>query len=71
MGQVAFGVLLAPWQVVVPVSGQARQTVTVASVVDGDTIRVRPDGEPSFTLRLIGIGTPETEHPSKPVQRFG
>jgi micrococcal nuclease len=39
----------------------------VARVVDGDTIVVG-DGQ---TIRLIGVDTPETKHPSKPVQCFG
>jgi micrococcal nuclease len=41
--------------------------VTVVDVVDGDTIKVST-GE---TLRLIGIDTPETRDPRKPVQCFG
>lgn len=39
----------------------------VTSVVDGDTIKVTELG----TLRLIGIDTPETKDPRKPVQCFG
>lgn len=39
----------------------------VVRVVDGDTIEV--DG--SVKVRLIGIDTPETVHPSKPVERMG
>jgi micrococcal nuclease len=39
----------------------------VTSVVDGDTIKVSELG----TLRLIGIDTPETKDPRKPVQCFG
>ncbi len=39
----------------------------VISVVDGDTIKVSELG----TLRLIGIDTPETVDPRKPVQCFG
>jgi micrococcal nuclease len=46
-------------------------TAKVTSVVDGDTVRVqRPEGEEE-TLRLIGIDTPETKHPTKPVECFG
>ena len=36
-------------------------------VVDGDTVVVAPD----TTVRLIGIDTPETVDPRKPVQCFG
>jgi micrococcal nuclease len=43
----------------------------VTAVVDGDTIKVRNDAGGTFTVRLIGIDTPETKHPSKPVQCFG
>ena len=42
----------------------------VTSVVDGDTIKVNIDGTIK-TLRLIGIDTPETVDPRKPVQCFG
>jgi micrococcal nuclease len=44
--------------------------------VDGDTVRVRIPNAPGTvgaveTIRLIGVDTPETVHPSKPVERFG
>lgn len=42
----------------------------VSSVIDGDTIQVVIDGKKE-TLRLIGIDTPETVDPRKPVQCFG
>jgi endonuclease YncB( thermonuclease family) len=42
----------------------------VARVVDGDTIIVVMDGK-QRTVRLIGVDTPETVHPQKPVERFG
>jgi micrococcal nuclease len=41
--------------------------MTVTRVVDGDTIRVSNGA----TLRLIGVDTPETVDPRKPVQCFG
>ena len=41
----------------------------VARVVDGDTIVIN-DGE-EITVRLIGVDTPETVHPSKPVEYYG
>lgn len=40
---------------------------TVREVVDGDTIVV----DRSTTVRLTGVDTPETRHPSKPVQCYG
>jgi len=42
----------------------------VASVADGDTITVS-NGDDSFVVRLIGVDTPETHHPNKPVQCYG
>lgn len=42
----------------------------VSEVVDGDTIKVQKDGK-TETVRLIGIDTPETVDPRKPVQCFG
>jgi micrococcal nuclease len=42
----------------------------VAKVVDGDTIDVLIDGK-TERLRLIGMDTPETVDPRKPVQCFG
>ena len=42
----------------------------VERVIDGDTIHVRVEGE-RRTVRLIGVDTPETKHPTKPVQYFG
>ncbi len=38
--------------------------------VDGDTIIVNIAGVKE-RVRLIGVDTPETKHPRKPVQRFG
>ena len=42
----------------------------VVKVVDGDTLTILKDGE-NITLRLIGLDTPETVDPRKPVQCFG
>ncbi|MGZ4666550.1 MAG: thermonuclease family protein [Frankiaceae bacterium] len=42
----------------------------VTDVVDGDTIKVRRDGR-VLKVRLIGMDTPETRDPRKPVQCFG
>ena len=43
---------------------------TVERVIDGDTIRVRVQGK-QYTVRLIGVDTPETVHPTQAVQHFG
>jgi len=42
----------------------------VTKVVDGDTIAVNINGK-NTTIRLIGLDTPETVDPRKPVQCFG
>lgn len=48
-------------------------TASVVSITDGDTIRVHLRGSTaaSVAVRLIGIDTPETRHPSKGVECFG
>lgn len=46
------------------------ETAKVVSITDGDTIVVDLNGK-TEKLRFIGIDTPETHHPSKPVQYFG
>ncbi|MDR1732419.1 MAG: thermonuclease family protein [Synergistaceae bacterium] len=43
---------------------------TVVQVVDGDTVVVAVAGE-KRRVRLIGVDTPETVHPRKPVQYYG
>ena len=45
-------------------------TARVERVIDGDTIQVRFEGK-SYTVRLIGVDTPETKHPTEAVQYFG
>ncbi|MBU1323458.1 thermonuclease family protein [Patescibacteria group bacterium] len=45
-----------------------RITAKVYRVVDGDTIKI---DEGKVTVRYIGIDTPETVHPSKPVECLG
>ena len=42
----------------------------VIEVVDGDTLRVQVDGTIE-TVRMLGIDTPETHHPTKPVECCG
>ena len=43
---------------------------TVLKVVDGDTIHVSANGQ-KLKIRMIGLDTPETVDPRKPVQCFG
>lgn len=52
-----------------PASGASRAG-TVTRVVDGDTIVVKVGGRDE-KVRLIGINTPETVDPRKPVECFG
>jgi len=42
----------------------------VVRVIDGDTLEVYINGQ-TEKVRLIGVDTPETVHPSKPVECFG
>jgi micrococcal nuclease len=44
--------------------------LSVVEVFDGDTISVRRNGELE-KVRFIGVDTPETKDPRKPVQCFG
>ena len=49
-------------------SGAVR--VSVVRVIDGDTIKVQR-GQALVTVRILGMDTPETHDPRKPVQCFG
>jgi micrococcal nuclease len=51
-----------------PVVGERATTLTV---IDGDTVEVRMANGTVERVRYIGIDTPETVHPSKPVQCMG
>ena len=45
-------------------------SATVKSVVDGDTIEIAIGGK-TERVRLIGVDTPETKHPTKGVECYG
>ena len=47
-----------------PIDGNCR---VVERVIDGDTLLM----ENSERVRLIGVNTPETKHPRRPVEHFG
>lgn len=49
---------------------ESKKNATVTRVIDGDTIEVNYNGR-SEDVRLLLIDTPETVHPSKPVEPFG
>lgn len=51
-------------------SAQDPNLATVRSVVDGDTIDISISGR-TERVRLIGINTPETKHPTKGIECFG
>ena len=42
----------------------------VLSVIDGDTVNITYEGKKT-SVRLIGVDTPETVHPSKPIEPYG
>jgi micrococcal nuclease len=44
---------------------------TVVQTIDGDTIVARVSTGRELTIRLLGVDTPETHHPHKPVECFG
>ena len=51
--------------------GAVSREYRVVQVFDGDTIVVRRAGGRDETIRLLGVDTPETHHPTKPVQCYG
>jgi micrococcal nuclease len=57
------------WSLGLPGGGETRRG-RVVRVVDGDTIAVRVQGR-SETVRYIGVDTPETVAPDRPVECFG
>lgn len=53
-----------------PAASVNANTYFVSKVIDGDTIHVRIDGR-DYPVRLIGVDTPETVDPRRPVGCFG
>ena len=51
-------------------NNQPKDTYSVKKVIDGDTIEIERYGK-AEKVRMIGIDTPETLDPRKPVQCFG
>lgn len=51
-------------------SAQVQKSFLVTKVIDGDTIEIKSDGS-TLKVRLIGIDTPETVDPRRPVGCFG
>jgi len=53
-------------------SSTVQTNASVVRVVDGDTFVAREDGaSDDVTIRMLGINTPETVDPRKPVECFG
>ena len=53
-----------------PPRAAAEERALVLRAVDGDTLEVRIAGRIE-KVRLIGVDTPESVHPNKPVEHFG
>ena len=51
-------------------AAQSAESAVVVRVIDGDTIEVQVEGA-TGTVRLMGIDTPETKHPTRPVEFYG
>jgi micrococcal nuclease len=49
----------------------AQPVARVVEVIDGDTVVVEFADHSTDTVRLLGIDTPETKHPTKGVECFG
>ena len=63
-------VLASPAQAYPAMPQGVQGPYTVLKVVDGDTIHVNANGQ-KLKIRMIGLDTPETVDPRKPVQCFG
>ena len=58
-------------QVHYPVDGFSNdQAYPVLRIIDDDTVEIDYDGQ-AVSVQLIGIDTPETVHPSQPVEAYG
>lgn len=53
------------------VRGSEDTNALVTKAVDGDTLHVRLDDGTDATIRLLGVNTPETVDPRRPVECFG
>ena len=49
----------------------AQPVARVVEVIDGDTVVVEFSDHSTDTVRLLGVDTPETKHPTKGVECFG
>ena len=69
IGRYALALAVLAWLAGAPVLAQTGPA-QVDRVIDGDTIRVRLDGA-RYTVRLTGVDTPETTHPTRGVEPDG
>ena len=51
-------------------AAQSTESAVVVRMIDGDTIEVQVESG-TATVRLMGIDTPETTHPTRPVEYYG
>jgi micrococcal nuclease len=51
-------------------AGLSAGTARIVSIVDGDTVVIDLDGTRE-RVRLLGIDTPETVHPTRPIECYG
>ena len=66
---IVFGQVSAPKTY--PIEDFTKDTAhQVIDIIDGDTIKINYQGKLT-TVHLIGVDTPETVHPQKPVEPFG
>lgn len=54
-----------------PAAASDYQRVVVSRHTDGDTFYVKDSAGREYKVRLIGVNTPETKHPSKGVEVYG
>lgn len=59
-----------PYVSITPIERE-KEYAHVIRIVDGDTIEVQTSDSAKFTVRYIGMDTPEIHHPTKKVQCFG
>ena len=62
------GLTVSEWGA--PTDAQGTGTAVVVRVIDGDTIVVQVEGT-NQRVRLMGVDTPETKHPARPVEYYG
>ena len=48
----------------------AKEVVKFSDCVDGDTIKILLDNK-EYTVRMLAIDTPESVHPTKPIEYYG